>query len=84
MSDQSNIYERGYADATGLFNATAEIEVLDSMMFETFAASSGGGGITSRLKIYVGGVWVAKPLKIYVGGVWFEKPLKFYNGATWE
>jgi len=39
--------------------------------------------VSSRLKSYLGGIWVAKPLKVYSGGVWVEKDLKFHDGSTW-
>lgn len=81
MSSQSNIYERGLVDAGGFSNPSADNETIDSMMFESFEA--GESGTTSRLKIYVGGLWVAKPLKMYVGGTWVTKPLKFNSGGTW-
>lgn len=82
MSNQSNLYERGFVDAGGFSNPTADVDAIDALMYSDFEATAGGGTV-SRLKIYVGGTWVAKPLKQYVGGAWVEKPLKFYSGGAW-
>lgn len=49
----------------------------------TTHAPTSGSVVTSRLKFYVGGLWVAKPLKQYIGGIWTEKTFKRYNGVSW-